>query len=170
MLSIWRPHSVCIISWSGGQSLQIRPIGPDRINVIVVFTKAGEDDEITFWRPSREIINSGGERRQRSVTQIDDSETIVRLAPEAKHDPLTIWGPTRKPAISLSIGELMEFRAIRAHQHDAGWPAAARKEVETYPESDPVILRGPLRRKGQSALLSTKDQLGVGCIRIHYRY
>src|SRR6516162_8585772 len=170
MLSIWRPYSVCIISRRGSQSLQIGPVGADRVNVIVVFTKAGEHDEIAFWRPSRKIINSGGQHRQRSIMQIDDSETILRLAPEAKYDPLAVWGPTRKSAVSLSLGELMEFRAVRAHQHDARWPAAARKEVETYPKSDPVIIRGPLRRKGQSARFSTKYQFGVGCIRIHYRY
>src|SRR6266478_4383539 len=169
MLSIRRPYSVCIISRRGSQSLQAGPVGPDRVNVIVVFTKVGKDDEIAFWRPGGEIINSGGQRRQRSVMQIDDSETILRLAPEAKQDSPAVWGPTRKPAVSLSLGELMEFRAIRAHEHDAGRPAAARKEVETYPKSDPVIIRGPLRRKGQSALFSTKYQLGIGCIRIHYR-
>jgi len=98
------------------------------------------------------------------------SETILSLAPEAIHDPLAIWRPAREPAVSRSLGELMEFRAIRAHQHDASWSAAARSKIETYPKSDPVILRRPLWRKGQSALFSTKDLFSICSIRIHYRY
>src|SRR5216683_7091567 len=143
MLSIWRPYFVCIISRRGGQSLQTGPVGPDRVNVIVAFAKAGESDEIAFWRPCRKIVKSGSQRCQRSVVQIDDSETILRLAPKAKYDPLAVRGPTRKPAVSRRLGELVEFRPIRAHHHDAGWPAAARKEVETYPKSDPAIIRRP---------------------------
>src|SRR5215471_14362729 len=108
MRAIRRPYFVSIISRRGGQSLQTGPVGPDRVNVIVIFTQAGESDEIAFWRPRRKIVRSGSQRCQRSVVQIENSETILRLAPEAKHDPLAVWGPTRKPAVSLRLGELME--------------------------------------------------------------
>src|SRR5580704_15278095 len=165
MLSIWRPYFVCIISWRGGQPPQIGPVGPDRVNVIVVFVKAREGDEIAFWRPGRKIVKSGSQVRDGSIVQIDDSETILRPAPKAKYDPLAVCGPTRETAVSGSLGELMGLRTIRAHQHDTSWSAAARSEIETYSKSDPVILRRPLWRKGQSALLSTKDRLSICSIR-----
>src|SRR5713101_6108524 len=131
---------MCIISRRGGQSLQTGPVGPDRVNVIVIFTKAGESDEIAFWRPGRKIIKSRSQLCRGSFVQIDDPKTVFRLLPKAKHDSLTVRRPARKPAVSLSLGELMELRAIRAHQHDAGWPAARRK-IQSSPKSDPVILR-----------------------------
>src|SRR6266851_8778910 len=40
VLAIWRPYSVCIISRRRGQSPQAGPVGPDRVNVKVTFTKA----------------------------------------------------------------------------------------------------------------------------------
>jgi hypothetical protein len=46
----------------------------------------------------------------------------------------------------------MEFRAIRAHYHNAG-RLAAREKVEASSKSDPIIVRGPLRRQRQIALL-----------------
>src|SRR5713101_3783616 len=146
MLSIGRPYSVCIISRRGGQSLQTGPVGPDRVNVIVIFTKAGESDEIAFWRPGRKIIKSRSKLCLGSIVHIDDPKTVFRLLPKAKHDSLTVRRPARKPAVSVSLGEFMEFRAIRAHQHNAGRPAA-REKVETSSKSDPLIVRRPLRRQ-----------------------
>src|SRR5580704_11615271 len=109
MLSIWRPYFVCIISWRGGQPPQIGPVGPDRVNVIVVFTKAREGDEIAFWRPGRKIVKSGSQLGHGSIAEMDDSETMLGPAPKAKYDALAVWGPTRETAVSRSLDERMEF-------------------------------------------------------------
>src|SRR6516165_1754470 len=49
VLAIWRPYSVCVISRRRRQPPQAGPVGPDRVNVKVTFTKAREFDEVALW-------------------------------------------------------------------------------------------------------------------------
>src|SRR5713101_5993251 len=49
MLSIGRPYLMCVISRRRGQSPQAGPVGPDRVNVKVTFTKAREGDQVALW-------------------------------------------------------------------------------------------------------------------------
>src|SRR6516162_2137745 len=103
MLSIWRPYFMCVIPRCGGQPPQIGPVGPDRVNVIVVFIKASEGDEISSWRPGWKVVKSGSQHCHGSVVQIHDPKTVFRVAPEAIHDSLTIRRPTRKTIVSRSL-------------------------------------------------------------------
>ena len=169
MLSIWRPYLMCVISRGGGQSPQTGPVRPDRVNVKVAFTKARQSDEIALWRPCKEIVKSGSQLCCGPIVQTDDPKTAFRFALEAIHDPLTIRRPARKRAVSLSLGELMEFRAILAHQPDAGW-SAGRGKIQSSPKSNPVVPRWPSWGKRDNALLSTKNELSVRPVRIHYRH